>query len=55
MWYVIQTQTGGEEELVGLIGKIISKEYYEECFCMNRECVRKTEKGQEIFLRLQLS
>ena len=51
MWYVIQTQTGGEEELVGLIGKIISKEYYEECFCMNRECVRKTEKGQEIFLR----
>lgn len=51
MWYVIQTQTGGEEELVGLIEKLVSKRHYEECFCMNRECVRKTEQGYEIFLR----
>lgn len=51
MWYVIQTQTGGEEKLVDLIEKMIPKEQYEECFCMNRECVRKTEKGYEIFLR----
>ena len=51
MWYVIQTQTGEEEKLVGLIEKMIPKEHYEECFCMNRECVRKTESGYEIFLR----
>ncbi len=51
MWYVIQTQTGGEEKLVELIEKMIPKEYYDECFCMNRECVRKMEKGYEIFLR----
>ncbi len=51
MWYVIQTQTGGEEELVELIEKMIPKEQYEECFCMNRECVRKTEKGYVTFLR----
>lgn len=51
MWYVIQTQTGGEEKLVELIEKMIPKEQYEECFCMSRECVRKTEKGYETFLR----
>lgn len=51
MWYVIQTQTGEEEKLVGLIENMIPKEHYEECFCMNRECVRKTECGYEIFLR----
>lgn len=51
MWYVIQTQTGGEEKLVNLIKKMIPKEQYEECFCMNRECARKTEDGYEIFLR----
>lgn len=51
MWYVIQTQTGGEEKLVELIEKMIPKEYYEECFCMNRECVKKTEKGYQILER----
>lgn len=51
MWYVIQTQTGEEEKLVELIEKMIPKEHYDECFCMNRECVRKTERGYEIFLR----
>lgn len=51
MWYVIQTQTGDEEKLVELIEKMIPREQYEECFCMNRECVRRTEKGYEIFLR----
>lgn len=51
MWYVIQTQTGEEEKLVELIEKMIPKEQYEECFCMNRECVRKTKEGYEIYLR----
>ena len=51
MWYVIQTRTGDEEKLVGLIEKMISKKHYKECFCMNRECARKTEKGYETFLR----
>lgn len=51
MWYVIQTQTGGEEKLVELIEKMIPKEHYEECFCMNRECVKKTENGYQILKR----
>ena len=51
MWYVIQTQTGEEERLVELIEKMIPKEQYEECFCMSRECARKTEVGYEIYLR----
>ena len=51
MWYVIQTQTGGEEKLVELIEKMIPKEHYEECFCMIRECVKKTENGYQILKR----
>ncbi len=51
MWYVIQTQTGDEEKLIKLIEKIIPKKYYKECFCMNRECVRKMENEYKIFLR----
>ena len=51
MWYVIQTQTGGEEKLVELIEQMIPKEHYEECFCMNRECVKKTENGYQILKR----
>ncbi len=51
MWYVIQTQTGGECKLVELIEKMIPKKYYDECFCMNRECVRKIGNEYEIFLR----
>lgn len=51
MWYVIQTQTGGEEKLVDLIEKIVPKNQYKDCFCMNKECARKTENGYEIFLR----
>lgn len=51
MWYVIQTQTGEEQELVRLIKKMVSKKHYDECFCMNRECVRKMGDEYEIFIR----
>ena len=51
MWFVIQTRTGDEEKLVGLIEKMISKKHYKECFCMNRECARKTENGYQILKR----
>lgn len=41
MWYVIQTHTGEEEELITMIKRMIPKEYYEECFFIRRERFRK--------------
>ncbi len=47
MWYVIQTITGAEENLVEMVHKIISKDYYTDCFCIKRECTkRSTERYQ---------
>ena len=41
MWYVIQTRTGEEDELITMIKQIVPKEYYEECFYIKRERFRK--------------
>ncbi len=32
MWYVLQTMTGKEKELVRMVGRIIPPELYEDCF-----------------------
>ena len=40
MWYVIQTRTGEEDELITMIKQIVPKEYYEECFYIKRERFR---------------
>lgn len=37
LWYVLQTRTGEEEKLKGLIHKMIPKELYEECFVVYQE------------------
>lgn len=50
MWYVIQTTTGAEQVLVEMIHKIMPSSIYEDCFFLQRECVRKTAKGYEVFL-----
>ncbi len=36
-WYVLQTWTGKEEELVRMIGKILPRRLYEECFVIYHE------------------
>ncbi len=50
MWYVIQTRTGEEEELITMIKRMIPKEYYEECFSIRRERCRKIGGECEIDL-----
>ena len=50
MWYVIQTTTGSEEALVCLIKKMISEDFYKECFYIKRECARKEGDGWQIHL-----
>ena len=51
MWYVIQTRTGGEEELITMIKKIVPDGYYEECFFIKRERFRKIggQNGVELY------
>lgn len=39
MWYVIQTDTGREQELVGCVDRVLQRTNYKECFIIERECV----------------
>lgn len=41
MWYVIQTTTGKEQELVDMIHKSLPPESYKECFFMKRELLKR--------------
>ncbi len=50
MWYVIQTRTGEEEELITMIKQIVPKGYYEECFSIRRERFRKVGGECEVDL-----
>lgn len=43
MWYVIQTITGKEKELVEMIHKVIDKKGYDACFVIQHECVWRIE------------
>lgn len=43
MWYVIQTNTGKEREMAELIRRKIPEQYYEACFVIERECMRKQD------------
>ena len=43
MWYVLQTMTGKEEELVCMIRKIVSREVYEDCFVAYYERIWRRE------------
>ena len=50
MWYVLQTITGSEKELVDLIYKLIPHDLFDECFIMQRECLRKVKGGYHLEL-----
>lgn len=41
MWYVIQTVTGKEEELLTFIRTILSKELYVDCFVIRAEWMKR--------------
>lgn len=41
MWYVIQTTTGKEQELVDVIHKSLPSDIYNECFFMKRELLKR--------------
>lgn len=41
MWYVIQTTTGKEQELVDVIHKSLPQKSYKECFFMRRELLKR--------------
>ena len=39
MWYVIQTQTGREQELTECIERVLKGNGYRACFVIEQECV----------------
>lgn len=41
MWYVIQTVTGKEEELITFIKTILKKELYSDCFIIQAEWMKR--------------
>lgn len=41
MWYVIQTETGREEELIALIQTILNRQLYKECFVIQAEWMKR--------------
>lgn len=41
MWYVIQTTTGKEQELVDVIHRVLPPDSYKECFFMKRELLKR--------------
>ncbi len=41
MWYVIQTVTGKEEELITFIRTILSRELYTDCFVIRAEWMKR--------------
>lgn len=50
MWYVIQTLTGKEKELVGMIDKMLGGKGYNECFVIQRECVWRIEGAYRVHI-----
>lgn len=54
MWYVIQTTTGKEQELVDVIHKLVPGMLYEDCFVMRRQLLKRLggrwiEKTEPLF------
>ena len=41
MWYVIQTMTGKEQELVDVIKKLLPSDLYESCFFFKRQLLKR--------------
>ena len=49
MWYVIQTETGREQELVAAIGRNLRMRSYERCFVILQECVWRIEGACKVY------
>ena len=47
-WYVIQTYTGREEQLVEMIRRIVPRGYYGECFVIYSEQLRHRQQENQI-------
>lgn len=41
MWYVIQTTTGKEQDLVDLVGMLVPAEFYGDCFIIKRQLLKR--------------
>lgn len=52
MWYVIQTITGKEQELVEVIDRVLAGCGYEKCFVIRRECVWRIEGQYRVHLEM---
>lgn len=51
LWYVLQTRTGEEEKLTGLIHKMIPKELYGECFVIYQEQLWRRQQQNVVHVR----
>ena len=51
MWYVIQTETGREQELVDAIDRVLCGTGYERCFVICQECVWRMEGSYKTYIR----
>lgn len=49
MWYVIQTITGKEQELVESIARVLKREDYGKCFVIYQECVWRIEGSYKTY------
>lgn len=52
MWYVVQTITGKEKELVAVLDRVLKKECYERCFVIQRECVWRIQGHYRLHIEL---
>ena len=51
MWYVIQTETGREQELVDAINRVLCGAGYKRCFVIRQECVWRIGGGYKTYIR----
>ncbi len=50
LWYVIQTYTGQEEKLVGMVKKMIPRQMYGKCFVAYFEQLRRRQQKNQIHI-----
>ena len=51
LWYVLQTRTGEEEKLAGLVHRMIPKELYGECFVIYQEQLWRRQQQNFIHVK----
>lgn len=55
MWYVIQTITGKEEELINMIRKSIDRDVYSDCFVIKAEWMKRLGGAWEVKVKPMFS